>query len=144
MSYGSAAASGWSGWALAHPEFGSSVNPITTRGADYAHHITACPPGFENPAAALHMQNWTFYSGTSETSLFKITLITVSQTGWRDELRSLEAARGCIPSSGQSIDYIFDFHWALFGYQMGLGSSLRSHDISTISSRILFAYVFIL
>ena len=49
----SAAASGWAFWALAHPEFGSSVNPITTRGADYAHHITASPPGFENPAAAL-------------------------------------------------------------------------------------------
>ena len=28
----SAAASGWAGWAKAHPEFGSSVNPITTRG----------------------------------------------------------------------------------------------------------------
>ena len=38
------AASGCSGWALAHPEFWSSVNPITTRGADYAHHITASPP----------------------------------------------------------------------------------------------------
>ena len=49
----SAAASGWAGWALAHPEFGSSVNPITTKGVDYAHHITASPPGFENPAAAL-------------------------------------------------------------------------------------------
>ena len=45
---GSAAASGWAGW-----EFGSSVNPITTKGADYAHHITTSPPGFENPAAAL-------------------------------------------------------------------------------------------
>ena len=51
--YFSAAASGWAGWALAHPEFGSSVNPITTRGADYVHHITASPPGFENPAASL-------------------------------------------------------------------------------------------
>ena len=50
---GSAAASGWAGLALAHLEFGSSVNPIKTRGADYAHHITASPPGFENPAAAL-------------------------------------------------------------------------------------------
>ena len=50
----SAAASGWAGWALAHPEFGSSVNPITTMGADYAHHITASPPGFENQAASLH------------------------------------------------------------------------------------------
>ena len=49
------AASGWVGWALAHPEFGSSVNPITTRGADYAHHITASPPGFENLAVALKL-----------------------------------------------------------------------------------------
>ena len=49
----SAAASGWTGWALAHPEFERSVNPITSRGADYAHHITASPPGFETPAAAL-------------------------------------------------------------------------------------------
>ena len=52
--YYSAAASGWARWALAHPEFGSSVNPITTRGADYAHHITASPPRFENPASSLH------------------------------------------------------------------------------------------
>ena len=49
----SAAASGWAGWALAHPKFGISVNPITTRGADYAHNITASPPGFEIPAASL-------------------------------------------------------------------------------------------
>ena len=49
----STAARGWAGWALAHPEFGSSVNHITTRGADYAHHITASPPRFENPAASL-------------------------------------------------------------------------------------------
>ena len=49
------AASGWARWALAHPEFGSSVNPIATRGADYAHHITACPPGFENLTASLHL-----------------------------------------------------------------------------------------
>ena len=47
------AASGWAGWALAHPEFGVSVNPIPTRGADYAHCITASSPGFENLAASL-------------------------------------------------------------------------------------------
>ena len=60
-------ASGWAGWALAHPEFVSSVNPIITRGADFAHRITACPPGCENLAASLKedwnlfagMQNWT-------------------------------------------------------------------------------------
>ena len=54
----SAAASGWAGCALAHPEFGSSVNPITTRGADYAQRITASPPGFENLAAALLLVIW--------------------------------------------------------------------------------------
>ena len=48
------APSGWAGLAVAHVEFGSSVSPITTMGADYAHHITASPPGFENPAASLN------------------------------------------------------------------------------------------
>ena len=33
--------------------FGSSINPIPTRGADYAHHITACPPGFKNLTVSL-------------------------------------------------------------------------------------------
>ena len=51
------ASSGRAVWALAHPEFGISVNPITSRGADYAHHITASPPGFENPAASLLCNN---------------------------------------------------------------------------------------
>ena len=50
------AVSGWTGWALAHPEFGSSVNPTPSRGADYAHHITACPPRFGNHTVSL---NWT-------------------------------------------------------------------------------------
>ena len=48
---------GWAGWALAHPEFGVSVNPIPTvswgSGADYTHHITASPPGFENLTTSL-------------------------------------------------------------------------------------------
>ena len=46
------AVSGWAEWALAHPEFVSSANPIPTRGADYAHPITACPTGFENLTAS--------------------------------------------------------------------------------------------
>ena len=50
---GSDAASRLAGWALANPELGSSVNPITTRGVDYAQFITASPPGLENPAASL-------------------------------------------------------------------------------------------
>ena len=46
--------SGWAGGALAHLEFGVSVNPITTgKGADYTHQITSCPPGFENLTASL-------------------------------------------------------------------------------------------
>jgi ankyrin repeat protein len=35
------------------PEFAVSVNPIPTRGADYAHHIISYPPGFENLAMSL-------------------------------------------------------------------------------------------
>jgi hypothetical protein len=30
--------------AMASPDFGRSVNPISTRGADYTHHITTVPP----------------------------------------------------------------------------------------------------
>ena len=56
------AASGWAGWALAHPEFWSSVNPIPTRGTDYAHHITARPPRFENLTASLRTMLETFQS----------------------------------------------------------------------------------
>ena len=52
-SYGSGAASGWAVRALAQPEFWSSVNPITTRGADYAHLITTGPPGFSEFPMAL-------------------------------------------------------------------------------------------
>ena len=48
-SLASAAASGWAGWA----NFGVQLTPLQSGGADYAHHITASPPGFENPAAAL-------------------------------------------------------------------------------------------
>ena len=59
------AASGWAGWALAYREFWSSVNPITISGAGYAHHITASPPGFENPAASLilirHCQSYNLF-----------------------------------------------------------------------------------
>ena len=53
VAHHSAAASRWAGWALAHPEFGSSVNPITTRGADYAHLITASPPRLKYLVASL-------------------------------------------------------------------------------------------
>ena len=47
------AARGWAGWSLEYPEFGSSVNRIATRVEDYAHHITACSPGFQNLTASL-------------------------------------------------------------------------------------------
>ena len=38
---------------LAHPEFGSSVNPITTRGTDYTHLIITGTPGFSDLPTAL-------------------------------------------------------------------------------------------
>ena len=33
--------------------FGKTVNPTSTRGADYAHHSTTSPPGFSHLATAL-------------------------------------------------------------------------------------------
>ena len=38
---------------MSNSDAASSVNPITTRGTDYGHPITASPPGFENLAASL-------------------------------------------------------------------------------------------
>ena len=35
------------------PDFGRSVDPISIRGADYAHHITTWTPGFLDPPTAL-------------------------------------------------------------------------------------------
>ena len=45
------------------PEFESSVNPIPIQLAEYAHHITASTPGFENLTTSLHiaiLPDWTF------------------------------------------------------------------------------------
>ena len=36
--------------AMAHPVFGSSVNPISSKGADYAHQIILAPPDFFRPS----------------------------------------------------------------------------------------------
>ena len=35
------------------PVFGQTVNPISTRGADYAHHSNPSPPGVSDLATAL-------------------------------------------------------------------------------------------
>ena len=50
------AVSGWAVWALVHPEFESSVNPIPTRGRGKimpTKLLSGCPPGFENLTASL-------------------------------------------------------------------------------------------
>ena len=39
----------WAEWALDH----SLVTLFQPRGTDYAHHITDCPPGYENLTASL-------------------------------------------------------------------------------------------
>ena len=39
--------------ALAPPMFGRTVNPISTRGADYVRHSTTSPPKFSDLATAL-------------------------------------------------------------------------------------------
>ena len=40
------------------PDFGRSVDPIQTRGADSAHHITTSPLGFSDLTTALIMKWW--------------------------------------------------------------------------------------
>ena len=44
---------GCAGCAKAHPDFGRSVNPISTRGTDYAHLITTGTPRFSDLPTAL-------------------------------------------------------------------------------------------
>ena len=48
-----AVASGGAGGALAPPVFGQTVNPISTRGADYTHHSTTSPSGISDLATGL-------------------------------------------------------------------------------------------
>ena len=66
----SAAASGWVGWAL-----GVQLTLLQPGGADYSHHITACPPGFEHPAAALICN-----VETSQTICDEVTELTVGES----------------------------------------------------------------
>ena len=40
---------------MAPPDFGRSVNPISTRGTDYAHLITTGTPGFSDLPTALYL-----------------------------------------------------------------------------------------
>ena len=44
------------GCAMAHPDFGRSVNPISTRGTDYAHIIDTGTPGFSDLPTTLEYQ----------------------------------------------------------------------------------------
>ena len=48
-------ASGGAGGAIAPPVFGQTVNPNSTRGADYVHHSNTSPPGFSDLATALDL-----------------------------------------------------------------------------------------
>ena len=47
---------GGAGGAMVPPDFGRSVNPISTRGTDYAHLITTGTPGFLDLPTALILQ----------------------------------------------------------------------------------------
>ena len=48
--------------------FGQTVNPISTRGADYAHHSPTSPPGFSDLATALQSDEAEVTSVCSITS----------------------------------------------------------------------------
>ena len=47
---------GGAGAAIAPPDFGRSVNPISTMGADNAHRITTGTPGFSDLPTALQLK----------------------------------------------------------------------------------------
>ena len=47
---------GCAGCAMAHSDFGRSVNPISTRGTDYAHLTTTGTPEFSDLPTALDVQ----------------------------------------------------------------------------------------
>ena len=50
--------------------------PYYNQGADYAHHITACPPRFENPAASL-LGTWLFFQSLKKPSKQKTPLMCI-------------------------------------------------------------------
>ena len=56
-----AVASRGAGGALAPPVFGQTVNPISTRGADYTHHSTKSPSGFSDLVTALTVTNNVYF-----------------------------------------------------------------------------------
>ena len=53
------------GGAMAPPDFDRSVNPISTRGTDYAHLITTGTPGFSDLPTALNFRS----SGSSNSKV---------------------------------------------------------------------------
>ena len=73
VSYRRAVASGGAGGALAPPVFGQTVNPISTRGADFTHHSTKSPPGISDLATGLNdswiINIWSLCSPVLQTSL---------------------------------------------------------------------------
>ena len=48
---------GCAGYAMAHPDFGRSVNPFQLGGSDYAHLITTGTPEFSDLPTALYVSN---------------------------------------------------------------------------------------
>ena len=77
----SAAASGWagwaSGWALAHPEFWSSVNPITTRGQIVPSTLLLAHPNLKNQ---LHLCIRLEFANKINSSIFRPLCATVSES----------------------------------------------------------------
>ena len=66
------------GEALAPPVFGQTVNPISTRGADYAHHSNPSPPRFSDGCDGpnLYESIWSvMFSLISSTKMFSKYLV---------------------------------------------------------------------
>ena len=71
------------GGALVPPVFGQTVNPISTRGANYAHHSNTSPPDFQTLR-----RPWSVY-GDEETIVMFWTFITRFGKIWSGKAKSV-------------------------------------------------------
>ena len=72
------------GGSMAPPDFDRSVNPISTRGADYPHHITTGPHGFSDLPTALEEEET---SDEDEPGMEPIKVANSSPSATRTSLK---------------------------------------------------------
>ena len=84
MTRRSAAASRWAGYALAHPEFGSSVNPITSRGQIMPTTLLLAHPDLktQRQLCMLRLFSWFFDKKGNQTFNYIVMNFDIKITCW--------------------------------------------------------------